>query len=174
MDFVMRIPLSKVFTIVLVVVGRFSKYAHFSALPTSFNAHKVAEVFVDMVVKLHGIPKSDLSCLFYGRDPPSRLPYVMGETKNVELEQQLIDRDDMLKLLRFNLTKVQYRMRNQADSKRRELSPRFFSPYRVKRAIGPVAYELELPDDAKIHPVFHVSMLKPVHGSFSPELLHYR
>ncbi|GJY35343.1 hypothetical protein Tco_0420721, partial [Tanacetum coccineum] len=35
------------------------------------------------------------------------LPYVMGETKNVELEQQLIDRDDMLKLLCFNLTKTQ-------------------------------------------------------------------
>nr|GEU69831.1 ribonuclease H-like domain containing protein [Tanacetum cinerariifolium] len=132
----------------------------------------------------------------YGPDPPSLLPYVMGETKNTELEQQLIDRDDMLKLLRFNLTKVHNCMRNQVNSKRREvtfqvgdyaflkiqlyrqkslakrryekLSPRFFGPYRVKCAIGSVAYKLELPDDAKIHPVFHVFMLKPVHGSFSP------
>nr|GEX38689.1 hypothetical protein [Tanacetum cinerariifolium] len=37
-------------------------------------------------------------------EPPSLLPYVMGETKNAELEQ-LVDRDDMLKLIRHNLHK---------------------------------------------------------------------
>ncbi|GKG48058.1 hypothetical protein Tco_0509943, partial [Tanacetum coccineum] len=67
--------------------------------------------------------------------------------KNAELEQQLIDRDDMLKLPRINLTKVQDRMRNQANSKRRELSPRSFGPYRVKRAIGLVAYDLKSSDE---------------------------
>lgn len=43
----------------------------------------------------------------------------------------------------------------------------FFGPYRIKRAVGPVAYELELPPEARVHPVFHISMLKRAHGSFS-------
>nr|GFC13225.1 phosphatidylinositol 4-kinase alpha 1 [Tanacetum cinerariifolium] len=55
-------------------------------------------------------------------EPPSLLPYVMGETKNEELEQQLVDRDDMLKLIRHNLHKVQDRMRQQANCKRRDIS----------------------------------------------------
>lgn len=42
----------------------------------------------------------------YGREPPSLFPYAAGETKNAELEQQLVDRDDMIKLLRQNLQKA--------------------------------------------------------------------
>nr|GEX35508.1 reverse transcriptase [Tanacetum cinerariifolium]GEX82942.1 reverse transcriptase [Tanacetum cinerariifolium] len=36
----------------------FTKYAHFITLPTSFSASKVAETFMDIVVKHHGLPKT--------------------------------------------------------------------------------------------------------------------
>nr|GEZ50966.1 retrotransposon Gag domain, retroviral aspartyl protease [Tanacetum cinerariifolium] len=70
----------------------------------------------------------------------------------------------------FQKAEIQpYRQKSLAKCRYETLSPRFFGPYCVKRVIGPVPYELELPDDAKIRPVFHVSMLKPVHGSFSSD-----
>lgn len=39
---------------ILVVVDRLTKAAHFGALPTSFTASKVAQLFVDMVVRHMG------------------------------------------------------------------------------------------------------------------------
>ncbi|VFQ65407.1 unnamed protein product [Cuscuta campestris] len=57
-----------------------------------------------------------------------------------------------------------YRQKSLAKRRYDRLSPRFFGPYKVTRKVGPVAYELELPPDARVHPVFHVSMLKPARG----------
>ena len=36
-------------------------------------------------------------------------------------------------------------------------------PFIILERRGPVNYKLKLPPDAKIHPVFHVSMLEPAH-----------
>nr|GEU84868.1 copia protein [Tanacetum cinerariifolium] len=60
-----------------------------------------------------------------------------------------------------------YRQKTLAKRRYEKLSPRFYGPYRILRKVGLVAYKLELPPDARIHSVFHVSMLKPAHGSFS-------
>ena len=51
-----------------------------------------------------------------------------------------------------------------------KLAPRRHGPFKILHVVSPVAYELELPEHWKIHPVFHASLLTPyvettVHGS---------
>ena len=44
----------------------------------------------------------------------------------------------------------------------KKLLSKFIGPFKVKRVVSPVAYELELPPTMHIHPVFHASKLKPL------------
>ena len=54
MDFITGLPALRGITVILVVVDRLTKYAHFGSLPTSFNAHKVAEVFRKLWLSIMG------------------------------------------------------------------------------------------------------------------------
>ena len=124
----------------------------------------------------------------YGFPPPRMAYYIPGTTRVEDMDTYLSHRVEVLKVLKQNLHVAQERMKLQADKHRVErtfavgdcvclrlqpykqqslgfkgswkLSPRFYGPFRVIQQVGTVAYKLELPPKAKMHPIFHVSRLK--------------
>lgn len=135
--------------------------------------------------------------IVYGRPPPKLTRWLQGETRVEAVQRELIDRDEALRQLKNQLLKAQERMKNQVDKKRLDksfavgewvfvklrahrqksvvtrinakLSARYYGPYPILERIGAVAYKLKLPVGSRVHPVFHVSLLKKAVGNYQEE-----
>jgi hypothetical protein len=61
MDFIIGLPLTpRKYNSIWVIVERLTKTAHFIPVHTAYSSERYAEIYVDLIVRLHGIPK--LSC----------------------------------------------------------------------------------------------------------------
>lgn len=64
-DFVDSLPKSQGKEVILVVVDQLRKYPHFLAVAHVYTAQEVAQLFLDNIYRLHGMPSSIVS----DRDP---------------------------------------------------------------------------------------------------------
>lgn len=129
----------------------------------------------------------------YGKDPPTLTRYQPSPDDPIDVQTQLTSRDEILQLLKQNQFRAQQTMKAQADKKRQhidfavgdnvlvklqpyrqasvalrkhqKLGMRYFGPFSIVAKVGAVAYKLQLPSAAKIHPIFHVLQLKLFRGS---------
>lgn len=113
-----------------------------------------------------------------------------------DLAAWLKEREVLIEHLQQQLKKAQDRMKAQADRHRtdrsfevgdmvllklqpfiqtsvarrpfQKLAFRYYGPYEVLAKVGAAAYRLKLPDDSRIHPVVHVSLLKRAMGAEVP------
>jgi hypothetical protein len=58
MDFITGLPKSGNKSVIMAVVDHLSKYAHFCSLQNPFTTSIVAQLFMDQVFKIHGLPHS--------------------------------------------------------------------------------------------------------------------
>jgi hypothetical protein len=62
MDFIVGLPnTSQKYDSIWVVVDRLTKTAHFIPMHTTYNAKKYAEIYLDQIIRLHGVPKTIIS-----------------------------------------------------------------------------------------------------------------
>uniref|UniRef100_A0A8R7VAA2 Integrase catalytic domain-containing protein n=1 Tax=Triticum urartu TaxID=4572 RepID=A0A8R7VAA2_TRIUA len=278
MDFVEGLPKSEGYDAIMVVVDRFTKFAHFVPLRHPFTAAQVAKSFWDNIVKPHGVPASVVSDrdkvftsalwrellagagtkLLYStayhpqtdgqservnqctemylrcavHDTPRQwrkwLPSAefwydssyhaslrcspfkalygveanMGSmgawqhTPPIMRDGEEWDWAMHTDNLRAQLERAQKRFKKYADINRTErsfqigeqvllklqphvqkslasrpcakLAYKFFGPFKILDKIGNLAYRLDLPQDSRIHPIFHISQLKPLTPNYSP------
>jgi hypothetical protein len=58
MDFIEGLPSSNGISVIMVVVDRFTKYSHLFPIKHPYTTSSIAQVSLDNVVKLHGVPQT--------------------------------------------------------------------------------------------------------------------
>ncbi|GJV22851.1 putative reverse transcriptase domain-containing protein [Tanacetum coccineum] len=189
MDFVTKLPrTSSGHDTIWVIVDRLTKSAHFLPMREDYKMERLARLFLNEIVARHGVPIliiSDRDSRF-----TSRFWQSMQEALRTRLdmstayhpqtdgqsERTIQTLEDMLRACVLgggswdvHLPLVVFLYNNSYHSskgvvrfrKKGKLAPRFVGPFEIIEKVGPVAYQLDLPEELNgVHDTLHVSNLK--------------
>ncbi|KAH0636311.1 hypothetical protein KY290_036738 [Solanum tuberosum] len=138
-----------------VIVDQMTKSSHFLPIKTTHSTEDYAKLYLQEVVRLHGVPVSIIS------DRERTIQTLEDMLRACVIDFKGEDADLLLDGLRLHDL-----VHQGMEKVKGKLSPKYIGPYNISKRISNVTYELELPQElAAVHPVFHVSMLKKCMGN---------
>ncbi|KAK6124729.1 hypothetical protein DH2020_041530 [Rehmannia glutinosa] len=171
MDFVTRLPRSvKKNEAIWVIVDRLTKSAHFIPVRMTFTMDRFAQLYIEKIVSLHGVPVSIVTI----QTLEDMLRTVVLDLDGNEVGErrifgpEIIERTiGVIAKIRDRIKAAQDRQKSYADRRRKDLqfevNDKVFlkvAPLKGVVRFGDVAYRLALPPSLRqIHNVFHISML---------------
>nr|GEZ88166.1 retrotransposon protein, putative, Ty3-gypsy subclass [Tanacetum cinerariifolium] len=157
MDLITKLPRSKNRRdTIWVIVDRLTKSAHFLAKREDYSTERLARIYIDEIVARHGVPVSIIS------DRDGRFTSRCWQT----IQKALGTRLDMSTAYHPQTDGQSYAKVSPWKGvirfgKNGKLAPRYVGPFEILERIGPVAYQLRLPEKLSgVHDMFHVSNLK--------------
>ncbi|XP_023758993.1 uncharacterized protein LOC111907457 [Lactuca sativa] len=162
MEFVMGLPrTSKGNNVIWAIVDRLTKSSLFLDIKESTPLKKLAKIYVDEVVRLHGPELVRLT--------NEKIEVIQANIKAAQdrkrsyasLKQKPYDiKEGELVMLKVSPWKGVMRF-----GKKGKLNPRYIGPFKMLKVVGTQAFKLEFPQELQgIHDTFHVSYLKKYFG----------
>nr|GFB40249.1 hypothetical protein [Tanacetum cinerariifolium] len=158
MDFVTGLPRTqRRHDAIWVVVDRLTKSAHFLPIRKDYSVSRLAEIFQQEIVRLHGTPSASyktethVSRLVFGKEARTRQKsYADKHRRSLEFQPSdhvFLKVSPIRRVRRFGI--------------KGKLSPYFIRPFEILDRVGEVSYRLALPPQlSHVHNVFHVSLLR--------------